>query len=163
MARARTPRRGETLADFLIAMQGEMETNALGTKLHELSDPTGRLNRGGRHTAIRSFQRNIRRWRTGDPAALDPDNAALLGAALNADFTAFVATPTPKQPSVTKRLTEVANGTSALSSRLAAAEGTIAELLESQTQILADLDDARIRLAQLEKQRVRTRTAGGRG
>lgn len=116
MARERKPSPDESLADFLAAMQDDMETNRLGVLLQKAADPTGTDTK--RATSVKNFQRNIRRWRGGDPAALEEESARLLSQVLNADFSSFVAPPTPKKNGLSQQVAELSTAVTSLQDAL---------------------------------------------
>lgn len=113
----------------------------------------GKLLAERRSIDAESARRSIGKWLSGEQPTISRANGRVLEELLGKPPGYLASSPSPA------RLSAVETKTADLEDRLRQAETTLAELLEQHPQILADLRDARTRLQQLEKPRVRRRAA----
>lgn len=111
MARKSKPRQGETLAVYLdrLVKDGPGSINALSRQLAAIDGATAK-----------TWERTLRRWTAGDVAAISEENAAVVGEALNADFSAYVRGGNAVKDQLTRALQRI----EALEKRLTALEQT---------------------------------------
>lgn len=109
MTNTAKPRKGETLAVYIdrLVDAAPISIKALSRKL-AASDGS----------SAETWERNLRRWTAGTTLTMSEENAAIVGTALNADFSAFVRGGNGVKDLLTRALEKI----EALEERIAALE-----------------------------------------